>query len=348
MVAVETVAVETVNSRDSFFPADLADRLQRHIGSLKWSYGWRSNFSMGYAHWNCDIANAGTSNGLDVEGNIDGVVKEAWDFIKANYLPDHVLIRCYANTHTYGVEGYPHTDSRRDQDTTVVVYMNKTWKREWGGETLIYNGDRIEHAELPAFNRALMFNGNRLHCARGVTRICPEQRLTLMFKAAKVNADVDRDNLQRLLVKYNAQHIDHKNGSLMHHLLMTYDILKQAGAAQHVCLAGGAHSVFGTNAFHAVCIPEDRRDELEACIGSDAMKLVDLFRTIDRPGTLTENIGKDKVVLRLTAGGITVVDKSLFDDLVMLECANLDEQSALSKHKLLNQVWKDLQTKGNP
>lgn len=297
---------------------------------------------MGYAHWNCDFANVSIANGLDIEGNIHGVIKDAWNFIKANHLPGHVLIRCYANAHTYGVEGYPHTDSRRDGDVTVVVYLNKNWKREWGGETLVYEGNKIVHAEIPAFNRSVIFPGNQSHCARGVTRICPEQRITLMFKAAKVNADVDRDNLQRLLEKYDANNLDHTNGSLMNHLLVTYDILKEFGADPHVCLAGGAHSVFGTNAFTKVCIPYESRQEVESCIGQEAMTLVDLFKDIDRPATLSENLTKDQPVLRLLSGGSLPVDMKTLIDLVLIECANLEEQGALQKNKALSQIWKAL------
>jgi hypothetical protein len=329
------------NSVNNFFPDELAKKLYDYVKGLNWSYGWRSNFNMGYGHWNNDIARAGTFNGLDVESDIDGVVKEAWDFIKENYLPDHILIRCYSNAHTYGVEGYPHTDSRREHDTTIVVYMNKNWKREWGGETMLYVGDVIEHAELPSFNKALMFKGNQWHCARGVTRICPEQRLTLMFKAAKIGVDVNRDNLQIFLTRFCADSIKHKNGSLLNHLLTTYDILKEVGADTHVCLAGGTHSVFGTNAFRQICVPEGCRGEVEECIGTEALRLVDLFGTIDRPKTLTENLGKNKFELRLTSGGVIEVDEKTFHELVILECANLIEQSFLSKNKQLKEYWEN-------
>lgn len=329
------------SSVDNFFPNEMSERIYDYVKKLEWSYGWRSNFNMGYGHWNNDIARAGTFNGLDVESNIDGVIKEAWNYIKQNYLPDHILIRCYSNSHTYGVEGYPHTDSRREHDTTIVVYMNRNWRREWGGETMLYKNNRIEHAELPSFNRALIFKGNQYHCARGVTRICPEQRITLMFKAAKKDADVSRDNLQILLDRFMADNIKHKNGSLMNHLLTTYDILKQAGAEQHICLAGGTHSVFGTNAFRQICIPEGCRNEVEECIGSEAMKLVELFEKIDRPKTLVENMEKENIQLRLNDGGLIGVDTKTFKDLLILECANLEEQSYLSKHKKLKEFWEN-------
>lgn len=327
-------------SIDNFFPADVAEDLFDYVRRMKWSYYWRSNNSMGYAHWNHDIAKAGTANGLNIEDRLNGVVAEAWNFIKSSYLPDHILLRCYANAHTYGVEGYPHTDSRRSQDTTVVVYLNKDWRREWGGETLIYNGSNIESATLPVFNRAVIFDANKWHCARGVTRICPEQRRTLMFKAAKRNADTNRDELQQLLQKHGAQRFNHKNGSLANHLLTTYDLLKAAGQPDAVCLAGGAHSVFGTNAFKKVCFDQAAREELIGTIGSDATELVELFGSIDRPRTLIENMGSDGAELRLTDGGTVRVNKLQLDALVMIECANLSEQNELGRHRKLQEHWR--------
>lgn len=327
-------------SIDHFLPKEIASNLYDHVRKMNWSYGWHSNNGMGYAHWNHDIAKAPTANGLDVSDRLSGVVLDAWNFIRDNHLPGHILLRCYANAHTYGVEGYPHTDSRRSDDVTVVIYMNRDWKREWGGETIIYDDDKIEHAELPAFNRAVIFDGSKWHCARGVTRICPEQRRTIMFKAARIGADLERDSLQRLLSQHGAHHHGHKNGSLQNHLLLTYDLLKQAGQAPAVCLAGGAHSVFGTNAFDKVTIDPAMRHVVVETIGLAATELVELFGSIDRPQTLLESMDKDDAVLRTRDGNQVIVSKDILNALLMIECANLLEQNELNRHKKLQQYWR--------
>ncbi|CAB5220304.1 Oxoglutarate/iron-dependent dioxygenase [uncultured Caudovirales phage] len=327
-------------SIDQFLPKEIADELYDYVRKMKWSYGWHSNNGMGYAHWNSDIAKAPTANGLDISDRLSGVVLDAWNYIRETYLQDHILLRCYANSHTYGVEGYPHTDSRRQFDKTVVIYMNREWKREWGGETMVYEGSRIEHAELPAFNRALIFNGSKWHCARGVTRICPEQRRTIMFKAVKMGVDDERDNLQRLLTTYGANKMSHKNGSLQNHLLITYDLLKASGQAPAVCLAGGAHSVFGTNAYDKVAIDPALRNVVVDTIGLAATQLVELFGSIDRPKTLLENIGADGAVLRTRDGNLIAVNKVQLDALIMIECANLSEQNELHRHRKLQEHWR--------
>jgi hypothetical protein len=329
------------NSFDNFLPVELANQLEQVVGGLKWTHGWESNKSMamGFAHWNHDLANAGRHNGLDIADCINGVVRNVWDFIQSTYLPDYILIRCYANAHTYGVEGYPHTDSMRDQDKTVVVYMNKDWRREWGGETLIYDGDKVELASVPAFNRGLIFEGKKWHCARGVTRICPDLRRTIMFKCAKVNADPRRDALQRFLGDIGASDKDHTDGSLQRHLLNTYDLLKAAGRDDVTCLAGGAHSVFGTNAFKNPCLDHSERQRLTQVIGDEATELAIMFGTINRPSVLEKAVGKCPDTLELTNGGIVAVTQSQVDALCAIEAANLRDLSVLKQFPNLKSLW---------
>ena len=230
-------------------------------------------------------------------------VKAAWNFIKAMHLKDHVLLRCYANAHTFGIEGYPHTDSKRDQDTTVVMYMNKNWKREWGGETVVYDGHHIVTAAIPAFNRAVVFKGDQYHCARSVSRTCPELRKTIMFKCAKIDADPKRDEMQLFLKKVGASEKKHTNGSLTKHLLETYDLLKAVGQPMSVCLAGATHSLMGTNIYADACLTSNDYDMLMDVIGRDAIELVKLFGKINRPTTIEAALASNTVVLNLTAGG---------------------------------------------
>jgi len=51
-----------------------------------------------------------------------------------------------------------HTDSKSDEDLTVLFFLNPTWKKEWGGETIV--GDKkIEYKP----NRALIYKSNIIH-----------------------------------------------------------------------------------------------------------------------------------------------------------------------------------------
>lgn len=324
-------------------PEHLLDRIVESLSGANWKYGWRSNNSPEiFSHWNFEIASGAPENGLDIADQLTGAMLETWRYLQHTYFPDTVLMRCYANSHTYGVEGYPHWDSTRPQDRTLVVYLNKIWKREWAGETVIFDGDDIVHAELPKYNQGVVFDSNLVHVARGVTRICPEQRITLMFKFAPKDSDPMRDDLQRFLTDLGARDIVHTKQSFLSHLLNTYDLLRQAGASDTVCQAGAAHSIFGTNMFQHQTLTRDQRSVLVDAIGEDSTRLVELFASIDRPRALETALDTGSMILDLHLGGTTEVDIATLNDLCWIECANLKEQHALKNWPNLQDRWKIL------
>jgi hypothetical protein len=114
----------------NIFPEELAQQLHTYVSNVPWSYGWASNKSMGYTHWNFDFAKAGPDNGIDVADRLPPILSLAWKYLQKEHLGEQDLLRCYTNAHTFGVEGYPHTDSKRDDDETIVIYMNTEWRRE--------------------------------------------------------------------------------------------------------------------------------------------------------------------------------------------------------------------------
>lgn len=330
----------TFNILEKVIPDHLIDAVQLQIDQKGWHYGWHSNRNIGTAHWNIDFGKAASSNGIDISKRIDGAILELWQHLQKTHTGKKALLRCYTNSHTYGVEGYPHTDSRKPNEETLVIYLNKEWRKEWGGETLIYDkNDRIVHAELPKFNTALRFNSNQYHCARGVTRVCPTLRVTLMFKFGIRNGDPDRDRLQLFLEHIGADKLSHTKRNLDDHLLGTYDTLKIANQSAAVCLAGGAHSIFGTNSYTQQALSLERRAELVAVIGEEATCLVDYFRIMDRPRVLENWCQNPASPLTTTEGRRLQIEKSIIEQLCMIECANLHDQSSFEKHPALNRLW---------
>jgi Rps23 Pro-64 3,4-dihydroxylase Tpa1-like proline 4-hydroxylase len=161
----------------------LLEKLIQQINNSGWKYGWRStrDKTIPFAHWHQDLKQK--------DADEVGLIAEISQSLQKQYFQDSYLLKSYVNAHSYGTEGYPHIDSTIDGDQTLVVYLNKEWKKEWGGESLIYDNDDIIFAQLPKFNTGLLFNSELWHCARGVTRICPEIRTTLVFKFAKKTND---------------------------------------------------------------------------------------------------------------------------------------------------------------
>lgn len=173
-----------VRVSDDVLDKKLVADLRDHIINRGFKYGWNSNSEVEYGHWNTFFAGKSKKNRKPVDGELEGVVKEVVDSLKASVLPDGCeVIRCYSNAYSFGTEGYPHTDSQIDSDMTVVVYLNESWKPEWAGETVFFDDDdEIHTAVLPKCGRVVVFPSAMLHVARSVSRICSQLRMVFVLK----------------------------------------------------------------------------------------------------------------------------------------------------------------------
>lgn len=322
-------------------PDELLKQVKSVIDTVPWRYGWASNKSIEFTHWNHDFAGAGALNSIDVSDKIKGPIKDAWDHIQKHIVGPSALLRCYTNSHTFGVEGYPHTDSKRNVDKTILIYMTPNWQRNWGGETVVYHGDEIAHAELPHYGSGLIFNGVDWHCARAVTRICPAQRITLMFKYSPHDADPIRNRLQEFLTAQGTNKIKHSGRTLWTHLLNTYDILKAAGFDQDICSAGGLHSIFGTNAFTKQILTLDQRDIVVNVIGESATDLVELFNKIKRPSSLEAALKNNSLEVELNTGGTMTLTPIQLNSICAIEAANLADQKSLKNYPLIKKFLRN-------
>jgi len=312
--------------KEGIIPADALKKCLYILNKANWTYGWPSNTGVPYGHWNVDITHTSKSNPTDVSDRLPDAFSDVWEVVNKEFFGGVAkLTRCYSNRHTFGTEGYVHTDTDRAQDQTCVVYLDEEWRAEWGGETNFYNDEQTEiiKSVLPVFGRTAVFPGNIPHCARGVTRICPKVRTTLMFKVT-----IDPKALypaEQLLVSFlesiGANRRKHVKGTLADHLIRTFHMLKGVGANDIVALAGGLHSVYGTNAFKSPCLKkEDKR--IHELFGAEVDRLVRLFSTLDRPNSLES-----------PDGSLSETDLFL---LRCIECANLYDQDELDQAKYPN------------
>ena len=301
---------------DDLFDAGDLEACSAWLSNANWSYGWKSNMDIGYGHWNTDITRTGVNNNIDVSDRLPAVFQPVWSKLKEQY-PDAVLTRCYANQHTFGTEGYIHTDTERKEDHTCVIYLNKDWVADWGGETAFFNNDKTEilSSVLPKFGRTAVFSGNIPHCARGVSRVCNRARMTLMFKFSINPQDYypSEARLKEFLLAIGANQKPHKNGSLMDHLMRTFMLMKSANLMDDLCLAGGLHSVYGTSSYKNGCLLEDSTLVADT-FGGDVDYLVRLFSGLNRPDDLKD--------------GSKLSDRNLFF-MRCIEVANLYDQGEL-------------------
>lgn len=315
-----------INIQDNIVDKSKLDAAMYFINKANWSYGWPSNKDMPFGHWNVDFTKSTKDNPTDVAHKLPPVLIPIWQRVNEVFFNNNAtLTRCYANRHTFGTEGYIHTDTERDQDQTCVVYMDKEWDPNWGGETSFYSKDlqEIVKSVLPAYGRTAVFKGNIPHCAKPVTRICPKVRTTLMFKVTIDPKAVytAEELLTSFLLDIGANQRPHKHGSLADHLVRTFHLLKSAGAGDILAVAGGLHSVYGTNAYKKACLNKNDK-RIRDQFGPEVDRIVRLFSVVDRPTCLENPNG-------------SLDDTDLFL-LRSIECANLYDQDELDPEKYPN------------
>jgi Rps23 Pro-64 3,4-dihydroxylase Tpa1-like proline 4-hydroxylase len=103
------------------------------------------------------------------------------------------------NAHTFGTDGWPHTDTDRTGEQTAILYLNDEWKPEFCGETVIFNqhGD-ILVSVLPKPNRILAFPANLLHAPRPLSKEYAGLRVVLVVKMALADAQIEANKTELL------------------------------------------------------------------------------------------------------------------------------------------------------
>jgi SM-20-related protein len=118
-------------------------------------------------------------------------VVELWRLLQAGPLRGHQPVRVYANSHTFGVEGYVHTDNEDHENYfSTIYYAHPIWHRNWVGDTVFYtrDGTDIIGSVYPWPGRAVAFHGALPHCARAPGRDCTELRVSIVIKTLRAAA----------------------------------------------------------------------------------------------------------------------------------------------------------------
>lgn len=292
-------------------------------------YGWKSNVNKAYdfGHWNSTILSSSKyhyyDHGLMPYLNNHSELKIIWDLIQ-NKIGSRALLRVYVNGYTFGTDAYYHVDdnwiTNKHGDVlteTIIVYLNDEWQADWGGETSILNDENeIETSILPKKNRALIFNSNKLHSARPLSRICPELRTVLVFKTIDHSCiSKEVEYILNLGLKYK-----HTDKSFFEHLYNVSFILENFNLSKDVCAAGMFHSIYGTEFYNYEESSNITREEIKSLIGEYAESLAYEFCNLknNRLETIIQNTNH--------------YDKKFRRDLLFIELANLLEQDVSNKY----------------
>lgn len=167
--------------------------IQEMIDRIGWQWGWYSKTHDGKGtlpHWRITVMDGGN---LPRDTDVLHLIKEPaitnlWSRILQEYGP-HQLYRCYLNGYDHGDDGAIHVDAPESNAVTFLFYITKQyWQPDWGGETIVYdnNREKVIAGCLPQQYRMLKFPGCWSHRGSAPTKICPDLRVTLMFKAFKI------------------------------------------------------------------------------------------------------------------------------------------------------------------
>jgi hypothetical protein len=235
-----------------------------------WKYGWVGSPGSTERYYNSAIQDLGGANRrtVTVDQRLAAIVE------KLKEAPSDRLIRSYFNKTIHGIEPAAHRDTpiRHGSDYTVVVYLVPRWQLTWGGETLVYEEDGTVQAATVKPGRAIKFPSGKLHQAKGLTAICPVERIVAVFKYAKASG------VESFILSKDWDKLPHKMGytsNFAEHLLETAGILASVGAARHVIAAGALHAAYGTEFFTPPNPPT--REEIRALVGDAAEQLVYAF-----------------------------------------------------------------------
>lgn len=325
---------DTAQVFDDFLPEDLYEELMNDVRSFRFTYGWTQGSSDPHGHFNVSILRTSPANLADVEDDLKATEREytslykIWKYIQHNYVGlDKKLIRCYFNGHTHGIDGYGHYDSPRDDEWTAVLYTNheEEWNPDWGGETVIIEDGEIVKSVLPKKNRAFIFVGNKFHSPRPLARFYTGMRKIVVFKF-RASRDATFEKVSSFIKELGTMNVISRAGGNMHdHLISCYNELYRRGNTEDVCIAGGLHALYGSRtAKNAFLDPKKQSGAIREVFGERVEGLVYLCSIIARPeGLIDAETNSKSAFVKLFNGEDLVVPLDLYDDLMLIEAANM-------------------------
>ena len=181
-----------VSVLDDYVVASLRQELVSFARNIDMEiFGWKSNATNDrFSFWHTHFAGGDLNSRISCEQELyarNGVapITKLWEFLKHGPLEGHLPLRIYANAHTYGSEGYLHTDNEDpDNYFTTIYYAHLKWNSQLGGRNNILLFDQSAKLLGPPSiqNRGdLSLFAAPFLIARSPSRDCPYPRLTLVF-----------------------------------------------------------------------------------------------------------------------------------------------------------------------
>ena len=153
-----------------------------------WRFGQKSNNDTVYPMWMQGFYD--TFNGKYKEDTNEWV-REIGDRFMDICGDEYILVRSMLSGNTFGQDGDIHDDWQvPNESLTGVLYLNRRWEDNWGGETVVYNREDRSQTEISKFEagKLIVFDGSNPHIGKGPQRACGELRCIIAVQAVKQDA----------------------------------------------------------------------------------------------------------------------------------------------------------------
>ena len=172
---------------DRAVPREIYQPLLKASLVLPWKYGWNTPANPTARYWHHEVGFGNKRNIECISTNVKKhqlkILSDYQDWILSQSPSGTKILRFYFNAYTYGTDGWPHTDTERENEQTTVLYLTDQWEPAWAGETVVFDrqGD-VALSALPRRNRILTFPSNALHAPRPLARAFTGLRVVLVVK----------------------------------------------------------------------------------------------------------------------------------------------------------------------
>ena len=154
----------------------------------RWFFGQKSNNDTVYPMWGQGFYD--TFKG-EYKEDANEWIREVGDRFLKICGDEYTLVRSMLAGNTFGQDGDIHDDWLvPGESLTGVLYLNRRWEDNWGGETVVYNREDRNQAEISKFEagKLIVFDGSNPHIGKGPQRACGELRCIIAVQAVKQDA----------------------------------------------------------------------------------------------------------------------------------------------------------------
>ena len=154
----------------------------------RWFFGQKSNNDTVYPMWGQGFYN--TFKG-EYKEDTNEWIREVGDRFMDICGDEYVIVRNMLSGNTFGQDGDIHDDWQvPGESLTGVLYLNRRWEDNWGGETVVYAREDSNQVEISKFEagKLIVFDGSNPHIGKGPQRACGELRCIIAVQAVKQDA----------------------------------------------------------------------------------------------------------------------------------------------------------------